>query len=134
MERGEHSPLRFAPILLNRREDTQIVVRRVVVGIDGQKVIQMGTSFCVILLMNICFGKQLLGSRVPWLKGQCSLELPDGFAGLAEPEVAEPQIGMRFSVRRSLRECLLKFTRGLAVLAESLLVQAEVDPDVHNLR
>ena len=38
-QRRPHSPFSLAPVLFERGEDTQIVVRRVIVGINGQEVI-----------------------------------------------------------------------------------------------
>ena len=79
--------LSFAPILSHGEEDAQIVVCRIVCGINRQEVLQSRARLCVVFLLKIDISHQFFGARVPRLKGQGRLQFFGGFIGLAQPEV-----------------------------------------------
>ena len=80
--------LGLPPVLLHRREDSQIEVRGVAAGIDGQEVTQMGAGLGVVLLPEVDLGESVVGQREPRLSGQGGVEFGDGLVEPLEFEVA----------------------------------------------
>jgi hypothetical protein len=83
-------------------------VRRVIVEINGQKVLQTGAGLWKVLLLNIDFGEGLVGSRVPWLDVQCGFELLNCALGLAKPEVTGPELEVRLGIEGRLNSAPVK--------------------------